>query len=229
MQEVGFEPKNVEKPVHCAYQDWDEYNSLMGHEIILASLPCGMTVALDSACIQFGWKEKISSWSAYKEHRVNHITRAKDLSPTTAGSTDDPSIHLLGLMRGANWRNNTELLLMETVVLSLTSQLKSRFGGVKNFLRLKDPGFTLARTAIVAAAKRGLTMLADEINNSAEPRILDPSDSGRRSAAGQKSSEKDIFWFMNRRMNVADERLHRVWKARWDPVIKIEFQAAQTK
>src|SRR5690242_14036979 len=78
----------MERPVHITHADWDEHNALLGHEIILATLACGMTVVLDPTGIQFGWKDHTSPWLAYKEHRVHHVVSIKDLGPNTSGLQD---------------------------------------------------------------------------------------------------------------------------------------------
>ncbi|KAK4148424.1 hypothetical protein C8A00DRAFT_19739 [Chaetomidium leptoderma] len=224
IQNVLIEPKNMERPVHIAHGEWDEYNALLGHEIILATLSCGMTVVLDPTGIQFGWKDLTSPWSMYKEHRVHRVANAKDLGPNTTGfqDVDSHEVNPFACVFGSDpteisSRVRKEQLLMETVVLSLQPQIKRRFGGVAEFLRLKEAEFKVARAGVTAAAQRGLTMLAGEINNSAQWKVL----SGATTAQGD--SGKEIIWFTNRAAsNSDDDTRRRVWKARWDSVVDIE-------
>jgi hypothetical protein len=126
IQNIEFEPKNMHKPVHTTHADWDEHNALMVHEITIATLSCGMTVAIDPTGVQYGWKENISPWSVYKEHRVNYVCdAAKDLQPDTAGLYDLNRLGLRGprvvLPAGMASVEDDEQFLMETVVSSLTS------------------------------------------------------------------------------------------------------------
>ena len=102
---------------------------------------------------------------------------------------------------------------METVVTSIESQIKARFGGLADFLRLKGPEFETARGAVAAAATRGLTMLAGEINSGVQPRVIQQGGGGR-----------EIVWVKSTLANVGNghsQRLERLWKARWDKVVDI--------
>lgn len=205
----------------------------MGHEVFLATLPCGMTMALDPTGMQFGWKEHISPWSSYKKHRVHHITGQSYLGPNSNGLQDlqgKKDLEMMALMGivppDLTSKDREEQRLMETVVRSLEAQIKERFGGVTEFLRLKGGDFATAQTAVVEAAKRGLTMLADEINAGAEMRMIRvPSPVG--SSGGQKTgSGTEIIWSKKRAKQIAggDEvKLRRLWKARWDHVVGLEL------
>jgi hypothetical protein len=218
----------MHKPVHITHPDWDEHNALMVHEITIATLSCGMTVAIDPTGIQYGWKETISPWSTYKEHRVGYICdAAKALHPDTAGLYDLDRLGVRSprdiLPASMTSEENNEQLLIETVVLSLTSQLKRRYGGVKEFLALKEGEFALARIAVVEAAERGLTMVADEIRNAAQPRIVVLR---HPAPGGSFRDEKEILWFKTQHANLPGERQHQLWKSRWDQVISIRLPSA---
>jgi hypothetical protein len=134
----------MHKPVHISNGDWDEHNALMGHEVFVATLSCGMAVVLDSTGIQFGWKEHITLWSSYKRHRVHQITDQKHLGPNSKGLGDLENgdnfkiIRLMGVVPpDLTSKDRKEQRLMETVVRSLESQINAHFGGVTAFLRLK--------------------------------------------------------------------------------------------
>jgi hypothetical protein len=225
----------MHKPVHISNGDWDEHNALMGHEVFLATLPCGMAVVLDPTGMQFGWKEHISPWSSFKKHRVHLVTGQKYLGPNSTGLQDPESMfggnhemmRMMGVVPELHFKDRKEQRLMETVVLSLESQIKERFGGVTEFLRLKGGEFAAAQTAVVDAAKRGLTMLADEITNGAEMKMIRAPSAASGSSDTQKSgSGVEIIWSRKRDKRIAggdDGRLRRLWKARWDHVVGLEL------
>jgi hypothetical protein len=218
----------MHKPVHITHPDWDEHNAIMVHEITIATLSCGMAVAIDPTGIQYGWKENISPWATYKEHRVNYICdAAKDLHPHTAGLYDLDRLGVRSLrdILPASMASveNDEQLLMETVVMSLTSQIKRRYGGVKEFLQLKEGEFARARIAVVEAAERGLTMVADEIRNAARARIIVLRHPG---PGGSFRDEKEIIWLKPQHANMAIASQHQLWKSRWDQVVSISLPSA---
>lgn len=223
----------MHRPVHIIQGDWHDHNALTVHEIAVATLPCGMTVALDATGMQFGWKENISPWSTYKQHRVNYICKENDLAPDSPGLQEDESFGgprdlTNARALGMAVTEKHEQLIMETTVMSLTSQIKTRYGDVKNFLRLKENEFIPARTAVLAAAKRGLTMLADEMGNSALPkRLVLRSPAPREAFTTGRAGDMDLIWCRSQDANAPVERQNRRWKARWEPVIKVEFPRAQ--
>ncbi|KAK4031695.1 hypothetical protein C8A01DRAFT_41852 [Parachaetomium inaequale] len=210
------------------HPDWNEVSAFLGHEVILDTLPCGKSVVLDPTGIQFGWKEHIAPWPAYHAQRVYHIIEVKDIGPGTPGIQDaagNESLGRISLMAGVPPENATrnckEQLVMETVVSSLESQIKTHFGGVTDFLRLKGAEFEAARAAVVAAAQRGLTMLASEVNSSAYSRAVQRVGGGR-----------GIIWVKNGLGNVArkhNEKPQRLWKARWDKVVDITLPMAEAE
>jgi hypothetical protein len=118
-------------------------------------------------------------------------------------------------------RSSNEQLLMETVVSSLDAQIQARFGGVRNLLRLKGPELETARGAVAAAAKRGLTTLAGEINKCAKARVIQ-----------RGGGKREVIWVHRRMANFAkehDEQLQRQWKAHWDKVVDITLAPAEAE
>jgi hypothetical protein len=223
----------MDKPVHISYTDCDKLNALVGHEIILATLPCGMIMALDPTGMQFGWKECISPWSAYLEHRVYHIGDTKDIGPDSVGHQEldynqaIATLTLAGVIPADHISTKRlEQRLMETVVLSLQSQIKARFGGVKEFLQLKGSKYTAAAAAFVAAAKRGLTVLADEINGGAEIKVIQPPSPPGSSNTKSGDEQKEIIWSSTRDRRIGNgdvNKLRRLWKIRWDKEVGIDW------
>lgn len=49
------------------------FGSLWTHNIVRITLPCGLQFALDATGAQYGWREVLSPWPAYKAHRVRVI------------------------------------------------------------------------------------------------------------------------------------------------------------
>jgi hypothetical protein len=227
----------MEKPVLNTHRDWKHHNALRDHKIVLATLGCGMEVALDPTGIQFGWKESMAPWSAYQKHRVYKGTSSRDLESELADIECVQSTAVLlnplvtaGVLPDGTVVKRKGRMLMETVVLSLQRQLKERFGGVTEFLRLKGGEFTTAQTAVVEAAKRGLTMLAGEINLGAEATtILVPAGGSGGSNNLQADMEMVIIWFNRSDGKAARgdvEKLRRLWTARWDEVIGLGLPPA---
>ncbi|KAK4031694.1 hypothetical protein C8A01DRAFT_41851 [Parachaetomium inaequale] len=201
---VALFAKNMERPVKV--QDiFTSINSLGGHEVVVVALPCGAEFALDHTGLQYGWKEKMVPWASYYRHRAYHVVDRETMGPTTPG-THDP------LEGGAG------KALMSTVALGLHDQLDARFGGVERFLQLKESKFRDAQAAVVAAAKRGLTMLAGEMINSATRSfIIHPP-------SGVEGIRPEIYWSNEQDKKVANgdaEKLRLRWKARWEKVMDI--------
>jgi hypothetical protein len=160
-----------------------------------------MIVVLDPTGMQYGWKEHISLWSTYEEHRVHWIGESMVLGPGCTGiqhSENHEGVAEL-VQRGfispdRHSEDCEEQRLMETVVLSLHSQIKARFGGVNPFLQLKGADYAAAAAAFTAAAKRVLTMLAGEINNGAEIKIIGPPSTDGNANTGQGCNQTEIIW-----------------------------------
>ncbi len=247
-----------------------QHIAMLGHNFVIATLHCGMEVALDATAIRFGWQESLAPWSTYKKHRVGTVTDQMPLGPDSVGiqatrsfgalassflmssmanmgsvdsmgsvgSTADSFISDVIAGNCSYVAMTEEQTLMETVVLGLHRQLNEHFEGVTEFLRLKDSEFRTAQTGVVEAAKRGLTMLAGEIENGAKlHRITVPVRSSSGTNKQQATTEKDMIWARPRDMlragkNVDKLRLRQLWKLRWDKEIGLvlpQSQASEAK
>jgi hypothetical protein len=209
---VAFIAKNIERPVKI--QDiFTTINSLTAHEIVVVALPCGAEFALDHTGIQYGWREKMAPWASYERHRAHHVVERETMGPTTPG-THDPLDGKAGKA------------LMSTVALGLHDQLEARFRGVERFLQLKESEFGAAQAAVVAAAKRGLTMLAGEMIDSATRSFI------IRSPSGGEGIRPEIYWSNeeDKKATKRDaEKLRLRWKARWDKVMDITLPPGEDK
>ncbi|KAK4119236.1 hypothetical protein N657DRAFT_262986 [Parathielavia appendiculata] len=133
-------------------QEGDYFNSLLVYEAALVTLPCGVSVVLDPTAPQLGWKETLSPHAQFSKQRVHKVVSADNVAPKLPGSRfaneDNRAIH------------PDEDMLMEAVMLGLIPRIKQQY-----FLQLDEGEFTAARARVVAAAKRGLSTLAEEMNN----------------------------------------------------------------
>lgn len=256
---VGFEPKNIERPVHISHPKFDELNSFMHHEIVLATLPCGTAMALDATGAEFGWKETVSPWISYQQSRVGHIEYVETVQPKPLAGAKfvKPDIgsgfthslgsvpeHVRGLVESVAGLKITkgtspDGFVMEAVVRALVPQIQARYGGVKGLLQLTESEFAAARTAVVAAAKRGLSLLVDEARTSPHDYfwnrvalIWDSSEQDQQQAAepraargrGARTSSAVRDSFLGGLEIFRDsETGRRLWKARWDKTVKIEM------
>jgi hypothetical protein len=224
IEEVKFSMKNAERPVRLKKALFDTYNSFVCHEVMAVTLPSGISVVLDPTAAQLGWKEHVAPWDWYRKHRVHHVDQREPVPPIPVGTwcvkaALPPLPADVGLGQS---------LLLETIVLSLLPQIQTRSGGVKGFLRLKGGEFEVARTAVVDAAKRGVSMLAEETNNVAQmpvhfARIIPPNPDGDEKCV-------QIVWHNQEDRRVAKDDRQEIrmrWKARWDKVVAIEMPARE--
>ncbi|KAK4095762.1 hypothetical protein N658DRAFT_562874 [Parathielavia hyrcaniae] len=143
----------------------DQFNPIMTHEAAVVTLPCGLSVVLDPTARQFGWKETVSRHHEFSKQRIHNPV-----------STDDVELSLPG-SRFMNEKNAGTVS-------------RARFGGIKRFLQLKESEVLPARAGVVAAAKRGLSVLAEEMNKLARPIIFrGPSSLG--SSANESSTNPE--------------------------------------
>lgn len=203
----------------------------MGHAIVRATLPCGEVVLLDPTGAQFGWKEMVAPWSLYKERRIHSIidNTWKTVVAKPPGSRFVKPEAQAFAAAGVVQQDSPLELLIESVALGLLSQIKAKFdGGVKGFLQLKEGEFSAARKAVVDAAKRGLSMLAEEMNNGARMAVIPYVPVARNPTWKQQREGPELIWYYERDVKLTNNdpaKLRQRWKARWDRVIKIELPA----
>jgi hypothetical protein len=223
----------MEKPVHIIHPDWDELNCVMNHEVLLATLACGTVVALDPTGIQFGWKETVAPWTSYQQHRISHLAERHTVGPMRPGAKFlmPTALQVPGMGGGGSAASG---ILMEAVVLNLLSQIKTKFGGVKSLLKLKGSKFSEAEAAVVAAAHGGLSLLAEEIKNSAVMFIA--NDIVAAAASGDKDYvEVDMVWCTEQERAIAARNPEKLvltrwkWNARWTKVAAIRLPEDQRK
>jgi hypothetical protein len=159
IERVGFEARNIERPVHFIHQDWDILNSMQGHEVIRVTLACGNMVVLDPTSMQFGWKENFAPWTSYRKHRISHISLIETATKPPASQFSRSDLSKTPTVTTAA---SSKEMIAQTVVLDLLNKIKKRFGEVSALLRLKEGEFTAARTAVAASAHRGLSMVMEE-------------------------------------------------------------------
>jgi hypothetical protein len=225
IERVQFFPKNAERPVRVLkHADIiDGYSTLFGHEAYRVELLSGVSVVLDQMAARLGWMEHIAPWDWYHKHRVHGNVLKEKLPPQPPGSRFAVPDSFQPGKVGVG-----EALIVETVVLDLLPQLQDIFGGVQRFLWLDDAKFTTARAAVVDAAKRGLSRLAEELNDTTRVPIRhnpvrDIGPDGRRCTDGPA---KGIFWHNEEDRNLTGRdyaKLRKRWEARWNQVVKIKM------
>lgn len=210
----------MDKPVHITHPDWDELNSVMNHEVLLATLACGEVVALDPTGIQFGWKENIAPWDSYLQHRISHLAERQVVPPMRPGSRFEVSANN---MAGAGVTSSANSMLMEGVVLGLLPHIKKEFGGVSELLNLEKGEFNENRNAIITAAHGGLSMLAEEIKGSAVM-MVDPRGLG--GLTDPDHAEVEMVWCTEQERNEAARnpgaflKAKYRWNARWQNAVR---------
>jgi hypothetical protein len=147
------------------HSDANDFNSLDLHEVIYATLPCGLVFAIDMTSPQMGWKHAIMPCEDYATRHI-HQTRAADLlSPRPAGA----DLVMAAINGGARLGQELRQTLVETVVHGLCKQLdfERLDANMRKILLLKEADFVVARDAIVGTANRGLSHLVPQIENGA--------------------------------------------------------------
>lgn len=80
MEEIQIQPKNMPAPYRTVFPDKRQvFAGLCGHDLVRVTLPCGLQFALDATGAQYGWREVLSPWPAYKTHRVRLVNAARTL------------------------------------------------------------------------------------------------------------------------------------------------------
>ncbi|OIW23080.1 hypothetical protein CONLIGDRAFT_686853 [Coniochaeta ligniaria NRRL 30616] len=157
IKKVVFVPKNVHRPVRMIFADVNEFSSLHLHEVIRATLPCGLEFAIDLTSAQMGWKEILTPWASYSGSRV-HQVRDHSLVPPRILCKPYFEANLRGELPALRPR----AAVIEAVVHGLANQLGILYleENVRKVLYLKAPDFAVARTTLVEAGKRGLSYVA---------------------------------------------------------------------
>lgn len=166
MRKVIFVPKNIDQPVRVIHQDINDFSSLTLHEVIHATLPCGLEFAIDAKHMQMGWKHALVPWSTYAEHHIHQLRESTVVEPQVTGH-QTVICAIKGQPSGLRMRQSA----MDTVVHGLSNQLDSSSLGqnVRKLLQLKGIDFGLAHTTIVTVAKLGLSHLIDLLPDDARP------------------------------------------------------------
>jgi hypothetical protein len=168
-------PKNVAQPIRMIHTDRDEFNNLALHEVVHATLPCGLQFALDPTGLQLGWKHSIVPWSTYCQRHIHklHEHRSAVLNPVA-----------IGHLTVTNCLNNKKPKLMrECMVEVVAHALASQLGytkldmNVRKLLRLSKKDFAAASSIMTAVAKRGLSHIVEQFTqDNAAPRCFWPSE-----------------------------------------------------
>ncbi|KAL2022251.1 hypothetical protein VTK56DRAFT_5861 [Thermocarpiscus australiensis] len=197
---VAFGSKNIERPVRPTRRgldlddlSLDGLNSLNLHEISVVKLPCGVEMALDPTCAQYGWKENISLWSSYRKHRVLEVVERKPLKPEDPTSRIARAADGFGVLRNEMTDELSPMsLVVEKMVSKLLPQIKDRFGGIAGFLQLKETVFKGAQADVVAVAKQGLSNLIDVANNPAPYKLPPGLDKANICFVGLEDADIDL-------------------------------------
>jgi hypothetical protein len=242
IQRVKFITKNMERPLWFIATDEQpnrhQFNSLELHEVELVTLSCGVSVVLDPTAAQCGWREALAPFRPYNQQRALKIKFLRDVERYSAGSSfTKAQLDQEKARGGALPTLRDEQTMMDAVVLSLQPQIKAKFGGVENFLQLKGGEFPAARAAVVDAAKRGLSLLADELTKGSRPINVGNSFRSGRSTSNSLESghEVDFVW-----CSAVESKLvfthpgkmrgvYKRWKARWNKAIEIKLPSSTTK
>lgn len=70
LEKISFGPKNMDRPVHVIHPKVYEFSSMAGYNVLRTILPSGMQIAIDPTALQMGWKEVMTPWLPYVNHRV---------------------------------------------------------------------------------------------------------------------------------------------------------------
>lgn len=169
---VVFLPKNVHRPVRMIFTNGNDFSSLNLHEVIRATLPCGLEFSIDLTNAQMGWKEILTPWASYSGRRVHQL---RDHSPVLPRIFCRP--YFDANLRGGLAAVRQRAAVIKAVVLGLANQLGLFHleENVRKVLYLKATDFQVARATLVEAGKRGLTYIAQLVReDSARPVFVLP-------------------------------------------------------
>jgi hypothetical protein len=230
IERVTFVPKNIDVPVHIAHGDWAEFSSTHMHQVVRATLPCGLRLAIDPAGLEMGWKELMAPWAAFSNHRVHRVHESEVVQPQPAGYATVANHFKIKNVASCPEMKGWKGKIVETVAHRLNKQLEIAPIGanVAKFLRLPETQFTVCRAAFVEAAKRGVSVLARDAQAGAKPSCVIP-DWAERTKISKKwqiplvGADMDMIWYAERdvlglgrsRGDVAAEAM-----ARWIEVMR---------
>jgi hypothetical protein len=190
-----------------AYAEHDMYNSLLAHVIITVRLPHGPIFVMDPAAMQFGWKETVDLAMDYAAHRAQRFAEPEEVAPECPGTRSPSAGNTPPPAGGVRCKDDGPV---QTLVVGLLPQIEARFGGVEEFLSLKRSEFEVARAALVAAAKRGLDLLTEEMNAGSEMKIIDVPAAPGIPAGLAAPNRVELVWYKKGTRRWAGGRL-RSW------------------
>ncbi|OIW23223.1 hypothetical protein CONLIGDRAFT_686662 [Coniochaeta ligniaria NRRL 30616] len=178
LQKVIFVPKNMTQPVRVVWDDVDEFMALSHHEVIRATLRCGVEYAIDPTGLQMGWKHSITPWEVYSAQRIHRIESTEVVTPQPPGYTIVSSI--IGQTQDIHKSQSPRAAVIETVshaVSKLLDLRSSKCGEarIQQVLQLKPVDFAVCRANIMASFKRGIDRAVQDYKAGAKPTAVVPA------------------------------------------------------
>jgi hypothetical protein len=166
-------PKNATHPVRMIHADVNDFSPLHLHEVIHATLRCCLQFAIDPTGMQMGWKHAIVPWSTFSRYHIHKIRETTLVEPQPIGH----DVIVCGI-KGQPAGQRTRESIMTTVTHGLSMQLgfKDLEVNVRKILQLNMAEFSAVRNRIVAVANAGISLLASQLLDGAQPTCAVPEN-----------------------------------------------------